>query len=675
MNKEDALTVLQKRVDEMLEQSGDENFTRFLTDFKQKIREEKGRVNSLYAEFNSQYAGYLKRIQVSAEERKETGMKAEAAPLPEAVPVKAAVKRKSGAEFKIGAWVFSIVGALFVLAAFAILGTNFMTGMVKGISLYLVSIVLLVISETVLTKKMPKFSLVITGLGICSLYASTIINYIQLKNFNEIVTLIITSVITGLAVFISRRKNSVPIKIISFIGCYICLFPVNGFVSDVNFLVLTGILFAINLLMAFLPVKRAEYGINIMHMICNTVFTGILLAMGMKWNISPVYLLLYIASSVWILDTVYIVQNRMIAGMEKEDRKFSYSVGNICTYCITLFAEFLYLLFLSGSEITERLFVHITVAVIVAMAVIVFAVLRKSSEKWIQYFAANVLILLIYLAGGKSSLEITVSVLGLFIVSCLLGRIPMLKVSELVLTVITAATGLYFYTEKGAEGFFFAAAFLLSVLTLYHWKSFYEGMITAMLCAFAFFYIPETAITVPVCVGIILMGMLGFSSVGFFRGRCNKVYNICGLIAMTGIYLYSALIENPITYVCLCVFGVTAIAVVLQPKYGLEVKGKPLIFSAFLTYMALILKTDLPIAVSIALMVVAIGSVISGFILSNTGQRVYGLVLSGLVCLKVVLYDFRELEPFYRMILLFAVGLIALAISGVYIVLEKRVKE
>ena len=47
-------------------------------------------------------------------------------------------------------------------------------------------------------------------------------------------------------------------------------------------------------------------------------------------------------------------------------------------------------------------------------------------------------------------------------------------------------------------------------------------------------------------------------------------------------------------------------------------------------------------------------------------------MLSLLVCGKIVLYDFMGAPTLQRTILLFSVGVMALVISGIYIILEKK---
>ena len=89
--------------------------------------------------------------------------------------------------------------------------------------------------------------------------------------------------------------------------------------------------------------------------------------------------------------------------------------------------------------------------------------------------------------------------------------------------------------------------------------------------------------------------------------------------------------------------------------------------------MTLIWDMPLPIMKSIIIMLIAIGAVAVGFAIREKGLRITGLVLTLIVCAKIVVYDFAELENAEKMILFLVTGLIALAISGIYIALEKKI--
>jgi len=127
-----------------------------------------------------------------------------------------------------------------------------------------------------------------------------------------------------------------------------------------------------------------------------------------------------------------------------------------------------------------------------------------------------------------------------------------------------------------------------------------------------------------------------------------------------------------VVYLCMLVFGVATIVLTFQEKYHMDLKHKNIILAIFLTYMALIVRTNLPIINSILMMLIALICVGWGFSIKEKEIRIYGLVLSLIVCGKIVLYDFFDAEALQKTILFFVVGVIALMIAGIYIVLERK---
>ena len=88
--------------------------------------------------------------------------------------------------------------------------------------------------------------------------------------------------------------------------------------------------------------------------------------------------------------------------------------------------------------------------------------------------------------------------------------------------------------------------------------------------------------------------------------------------------------------------------------------------------MGLVTRTGYPIINSIVLMVLALGCVGVGFVLSKKSVRVYGLILSLCVCVKLVVYDFIGANSLQKTVLFFVVGVLALIIAGIYMVLERN---
>ena len=87
----------------------------------------------------------------------------------------------------------------------------------------------------------------------------------------------------------------------------------------------------------------------------------------------------------------------------------------------------------------------------------------------------------------------------------------------------------------------------------------------------------------------------------------------------------------------------------------------------------MIWNIPLPILKSLLFMIVAIGAVASGFAVRQKKLRITGLILALAACAKVVFFDFAGAKTAEKIILFLIAGLIALAISGIYLALEKKI--
>ena len=123
------------------------------------------------------------------------------------------------------------------------------------------------------------------------------------------------------------------------------------------------------------------------------------------------------------------------------------------------------------------------------------------------------------------------------------------------------------------------------------------------------------------------------------------------------------------------VLGTVAILVMFRKKFNLFLKRKYMVVAGFLTVYSFLGHFPTPVIVSIILMAIALGCVGIGFIQKDKTERICGLVMAIFVCGKLVLYDFREVEMIYRMIVFLVVGVLALSISFIYILLEKNMDK
>ena len=97
-----------------------------------------------------------------------------------------------------------------------------------------------------------------------------------------------------------------------------------------------------------------------------------------------------------------------------------------------------------------------------------------------------------------------------------------------------------------------------------------------------------------------------------------------------------------------------------------------LLYAVYLTYMILVIDIPVPVWISILLLALACVCVGFGFRMKLRYLRLYGLGLAIFSCVKIAVYDFGGLSSGMRVGVFLAAGLLALAISFIYIRLEKK---
>ncbi|MBD5455012.1 MAG: DUF2339 domain-containing protein [Lachnospiraceae bacterium] len=569
---------------------------------------------------------------------------------------------KDTMEFKVGAGIFSIVGAVFVLASIVILGFNFLEGIWQGVCLYAASGIIILLSELLVKRLSNKFSLVITGIGISSLYISTIVNYLVLKNMNGIAASIITVLIALFSILLSRKKDAASIRMISFLGCYICFLPIRGFESELDFLIMTGMVLIINIVSIFLPNQKNSMVINLVHLIAHTMFTGIVIAIVTVDGMNAMYLSFFIVTSLVLINAIYLRHK------EKEEL--------LMTLLYTIALGFM-VLFLIGSSCfphgisDERilLFNRLLAEVMAAVVSVVFFILwGQDRRRWIQYYFIAALITMI---NGFSDyrIETTIACIAAFALTRLLYKVEELKILDCILAVVTVLQGLYMCRTGYVIPFavvLFLSAFLIRRTVIFHEIVLTTGFLIGILIQF------DSNWTLPGCVGALFVFFLLFNHLPVLKNEKQLAYNIVNVV-FAGLFCFCTVFcwEYYINAVTMLI-GTVMFLMIFRKKYGLELPKKYLFLAGYLIYMIFASNYETPVIVSILLMTVAVGCVGIGIVLKDKVYRICGLVISVIVCVKMLIYDFRELESMPRAVLFMIVGVIALVISFLYIYQEKK---
>lgn len=577
-------------------------------------------------------------------------------------------KGKNSMEFRIGAGIFSVVGAVFLLAAFMIFGLNFMSGIWQGVCLYAASLIIMLASELLIRRLNGRFARVITGIGLAGLFLSTVINYVVLEVIGEMAACLITLVIVFLAVLTSRKKDAASIRLITILGCYVSFWPIQSFESELNFLIVTGMILLINLVFILLPNQKNRIVTDTVHMALHPLFTGAVAAGALEAGMDAVYPACFIITSLIILNLIFL-------GHKKDPKAWFAAIFSMAAgFCVMLLAAATGFRYGTDAQMQQQLFYRLIAEVMAIAVLIVFFVLwEKRRSRWILYYLMAAVA--VALNGfGLYNWEKTVGILTVFVLTGILSKIRELKVLDGIVTVLAALEGISlssYYNDTGRYIWFFFAAFVLSVLWIRHLALFHEIVITlfTLYCIRLEF---SGNWVIPACTALLLLFFLLFNHLPWLRGQRQLPYNIINA-SLAGLFCFSAwfAFDSAVSSVTMLI-GAAAIVIVFRERYGMSVPRKYLILASFLVVMILTAHYESPVTVSILLMIVSIGCVGIGFRLKDRVYRIGGLSMAAVVCVKLVIYDFRGLDSLPRIIVFFSVGMIALGISFLYIHLEKK---
>lgn len=650
MNEQGNRERTEQKLSELMRLSKEPYFSRYVAQMKKDLEEGVATPLQVEREADRSYAEYQRR------------MRDREAAQPE-------LKTKS-VEFKIGIHVFSLIGALFILAAFVTFGFYFLKGAFQGICIYMAAFALVLFSELFLRRKMQKFAGVITGIGIGCLYAANIVNYLVLHLVNGIIAVLLTLLIVAATIWLSRKRDSVVIRLIGLIGCYVCLYPIHGFETELSFFVLTVILFIVNVAGVLFPNQSRAAAILAVHAALNVIFTGALLIIAGLDHVQATYLAALLLSSFIFMEIMAFVNRKR----EKDNEIF------IIT-CIGS-GLLLFMMFLLETITGEQLVGLIMAAVTAAVSMLFFLLWEKEDErKWAQvYFAAGLFLLIG--AFSDQPVEQTITVGVIFLIARIGNRQRQLTALEAIAAVAVGLTGIGL--SGSVYAYILAALLVLLSFRINKLYVFHEIVTTASVLVIWFlkcewFRLYNWGMDgkwfYPVAVLLLMLLFLLFHHLQGLRDKKQEVYNIVSL-CFIGIFCLLPLFEGHLwTRIAIMAAGTLAAFLLLRKRYGLYWKGNTLLWAGFFSLYSITGNFGSPVVSSILIMAAAFFLVGIGFRHKEKMERITGLVLAALVCLKLVLYDFREAELLYRMIVFLIVGVMALGISFLYMFLEKKMAQ
>jgi hypothetical protein len=257
-----------------------------------------------------------------------------------------------------------------------------------------------------------------------------------------------------------------------------------------------------------------------------------------------------------------------------------------------------------------------------------------------------------------------------------------LRVPDFVASIGTAQVFLLnMYSDTNMQ-YVLLAVLVLSVVGIKKDKAFHEILLMSVLWVFGLLGFEVLEIALPLSFVFLLLCVALFTKVEMYRTSNVKVlitfawvYNAISLLASVSEFEDPNRISMTIVLLAESILLMLLFSETSGTKTENIVKGRTHALTIFFTYMVFAYNIELPIAVSILLMMIAIASVGVGFWFKVKSVRIYGLCMSLFVCAKLLLVDFADAQSADRVISFLVVGVIALAISYLYMRIERSLAE
>lgn len=568
--------------------------------------------------------------------------------------------KKLDLEFGIGGVLLSIVGALFIIAAFVIFGMNYMGSFLQGVILYVLGLVVIVFSEFVIKRSLEKFSTAMTALGIGILYTATIINYLYLHTINAFVAILLTLVVSAASVFFSQKRDSTALRLVGVLGAYISFAPVSKFLSAMDFVIPVVMILIINAISLLLPLTNNQKLVSNVTCFANMLFAVAMTLVARKADFSKWILIAFLLGTILWNHILYL--------------KTQMSRVSIGVYTLSMIV----LSFLVGVVLYDFMKHAVILGVILygVMLAGCFFMFYNKKARMVGLYCFSVFAPL--MVNDESSSACFVMLAVVLLLYKLMTRFKELRYANIAYSVFCAIVFLSALSHSIGTEYFILAVFVISVLTMKYDKLVHSLLLVGLLEAFSFLVF-EQDIAFPLAFAMLLLCFAFFTFVDVYSLKGNKIF--AGVIFAWNVVMVLGmmLLSQPLSLtICLvCELGYLFLlfsqeGAYVSPRFqGYRYQAGMI----FLTYMVFLYDIDIPLIASVLLMVLAVISVTLGFIFKQKGVRVYGLLLAFFVCAKLLLIDFKGQQSADRILLFFFVGILTLAISYLYMRIERNLQE
>lgn len=540
------------------------------------------------------------------------------------------MEQKKTIEYHVGGTVFSLIGALFILIALVFLGINYLEKFYAQLMMYAVGLVVILLSETLVKRLSVSLANVISSIGLGGLFIATFVNDTIKDIYFGMVALVIGAIISIVGIFYGKVKNAIVLRITSLIGFYAIFLVCGQVTSELKLMLICVLMLLVNLLGIFF--KNKDYNqiyipINVMFAFAYSIF--FLLSCN-KWDIQPMFELFGIICMFIVMTIAFVISDRR-AELASTIFALIFTAFMVIFICANIIA-------LSNSKFPTM---YITVGkisvFILSFAVLLIAFLTCTPNKIFRYFPIYYMFLLaLGISAQGDAIEDLIVIALTVLAARFLGRQKQLAYAD---CVVYGLGGIMLMMND------FSSEWYAALIT--------SAVLIAGMFIFKHFYVyNEIAAVVLIPISL---SLLWSSTIG-------ELYTESLTIGI--LFFFSGL---------LLIFFLCAFKFKDRDQLGVVITG--MIIQMLLYGVFVIMSfddVDFPMVNTIFFMATAVIYIIYGFIKDRKYMRVIGLVAAGMICLKLLIWDMRDVSAIIRIVTFMGVGVLALIISMLYARLDKK---
>ncbi len=599
-------------------------------------------------------------------------------------------------EFAVGAIVMSIIGSVFLLTGLVYFSINFLDTFAQGMVMYLVCAIVLCVSEFVIRRLVPKLSAVFTAIGISGVFLTTVVNYKSLGNLNLPVTAIILGVCAILVCFFGYIRKSQLYSIIGFLAAFVSSIAIGTHVTPTEYMVITLCTLIISSLWLIFPVEKYYSAVTPVMLFSEMVY----MISGNLFSISDcsdftekILKVIFSLCSMIVINFIYFLNAKRCRKNGSANEVVT--VFNVIIYSITVlvFAGMFSISNRTLSDLSETSVIVINLilyfAVVALEGVFTFLLKEKKDHHFVLFYISTQVIGFLFIVGINYILIQAVLLMAHALFSRFMTKYECVcrpfKLIDLILQAvyIIPILLLAFDVTSTASDYIGMIIIIAGLTACIFIGLGYQNLIQI-------FSVFSSTIVLAVLMdhlldnysfalgsGVVLLFTFLINRIDRIKGKNANVFNwfalvwtLIMLISESQTY-YST--EIFLLFMITAVFGLALVILLMNKEYGMPFYGKYIMIPGYLTFISFLMPLHSGFVHSIILMAIAVISVIIGFVLKEKTIRVYGLILSIVICAKIALIDFVAMgDVKAKTIMYILVGALALAIGCIYMVLESR---